>query len=156
MQMQSYKSPKTEVKDSPIKGKGLFAKENINKGELIFIKSGHIVDCDTADKLEAELGEYCLQITDDFMLCPTTSEEVQNTAIYINHSCDPNVGPEGQVSFVAMRDVAAGEELCYDYAMTTARDYEMKCNCGSLKCRKVITGDDWKLTELQARYGEHF
>jgi SET domain-containing protein len=156
MELTSYKSSKTEVKDSPIKGKGLFAKEDIVKGELLFIKSGYIVDLATAETLEAELGEYCLQITDNFFLCPTTPTEVEATAIYINHSCDPNVAPDGQISFVALRDVKAGEELCYDYAMTTARDYRMECHCGSQNCRKMITGEDWKSSELKAKYGNHF
>lgn len=136
MGLKSYKSLKTEVKESPIKEKGLFAKEDIKKGKLLFIKGGHIVSKAKAKELESQLGEYCLQVTENLLICPTTPEEVKDTAIYINHSCDPNVGVDGQVSFIAIRDVLKGEELCYDYAMTTDRDYEMQCNCGSSKFLK--------------------
>ena len=154
--MKSYRSPKTEVKESDLNGKGLFAKEYIKKGELIFIKAGHIVDYGEAKKLELKLGEYCLQITDKFFLCPTTEEEVKNTAIFINHSCEPNVGPDGQISFVALRDIKVGEELFHDYAMTTDRPYELKCNCKCSNCRRIISGNDWKIKKLQDKYGENF
>jgi len=155
--IKSYRSPKTEIRKSPIKGRGLFAKKDIKKGEIIFIKSGHIVEgYKEMIKLEKKLGEYDLQITDEFYLCPKTKEEVKDTAIFINHSCDPNVGPDGQITFVAIRDIKAGEELYYDYAMTTDRNYRLKCSCGSKNCRKIITGKDWKLKSLRKKYGNHF
>ncbi|HLC76788.1 MAG TPA: SET domain-containing protein-lysine N-methyltransferase [archaeon] len=157
MRLKSYRSPKAEVREkSKIQGKGLFAKVPIKKGELVFIKGGHIVDYEESKKIEAKFGEYCLQITDTFFICPKTKDEVKDTAIFINHSCNPNVGPDGQVSFVALRKIKAGEELCYDYAMTTSRKYRLVCNCGSRDCRKTITGDDWKLRSLQTKYGKHF
>src|SRR3989344_1957497 len=156
-QLKSFRSPKCEVRNiSKIQGNGLFAKEDIKKGELVFIKAGHIVDHQTHLDLENRLGEYCLQITHDYYLCPTNEEEVRDTAIYINHSCEPNVGPEGQISFYALRDIKAGEELVYDYAMTTDREYKLECKCGSKNCRKVITGDDWKRKDLQKKYSIHF
>jgi len=154
--IKSYRSPKIEIRGSEKQGKGLFAEEDIKEGEIVFIKNGHIVNHEEMMELEERLGEYSLQITDDFYLCSRTQEEVESTAIFINHSCDPNVGPDGQVSFVALRDIEFGEELCYDYAMTTDRDYSLDCNCGSQQCRGVITGKDWQLEELQDRYGDNF
>ena len=155
--IKSYKSPKTEVKQkSKIEGNGLFAKKDIKKGETVFIKTGHIVNLKEAKKIEAKFGEYCLQISDHFFLCPKTKEEIKTTAIFINHSCNPNVGPDGQITFIALRDIKAGEELCHDYAMTTDRPYRLKCNCGSSNCRKIITGSDWKLKKIQRRYKNHF
>ena len=55
-----------------------------------------------------------------------------------------------------MRDSAAGEELCHDYAMERSDDYHLDCRCGSPLCRGKVSGDDWKLPELQARYGDYF
>ena len=154
--IKSWKSPKTEVRESYKQGKGLFAKENITKGEVIFIKSGHIIKVKEAMEIERKIGEYSLQISEDFCLCPKTKEEVKDTAIFINHSCEPNVGADGQITFVALRDIKAGEELCYDYAMTTTRPYRLECSCGTKSCRKIIIGEDWKRKGLQKKYGDHF
>ncbi len=48
--------------------------------------------------------------------------------IFSNHSCDPNLAVQGQIVFVALRDIAAGEELTHD----------------------------WKKTELQVKYAGRF
>ena len=77
-------------------------------------------------------------------------------SVFINHSCDPNVGFRGQVVYVAMRPIRAGEELCHDYAMERSDDYELECHCGSTLCRGMVTGEDWKSPELQQRYGRYF
>src|SRR5262249_23495802 len=65
-------------------------------------------------------------------------------------------GGQGQIVFVAMRDVAAGEDLTLDYA-TIEHDVEpMDCRCGAPGCRRVITGQDWRRPELQKQYGNSF
>lgn len=51
--------------------------------------------------------------------------------IFSNHSCEPNIGVQGQIIFVAMRDIAAGEELTHDWATTDDDNYEMRCHCGA-------------------------
>jgi len=73
----------------------------------------------------------------------------------INHCCDPNVWLDG-LDLVARRDIAAGEELCMDYA--TFCGPEMKpfdCLCTSPLCRDVVRGTDYLLPELRQRYGDH-
>lgn len=97
-----------------------------------------------------------MQIDDDFYLTPGSLEEVADMSVFINHSCDPNVGFLGQVTYVAMREIKAGEELCHDYAMERSDDYLLECRCGSPLCRHQVTGDDWKSSELQSRYGQYF
>lgn len=155
--IKSYRSPKTEVRESKIGGKGLFVKEDIKKGEIVFIKSGCIVKLEEALEYNKKFGSYySLQINDEFCLCPTSEEEVKDTVVFINHSCDPNIGPDGQITFVALRDIRAGEELYHDYATTLTHYFKLKCNCGSKNCRDIITGNDWKLKELQNRYKNHF
>jgi len=151
-----YRSPKTEVKKSSIEGVGLYAKEDIGKGEVVSLKTGHIVTEEQLKKVEEECGDYWLQVRDNFFLTPLTKKEAKDTALYINHSCDPNVGADGDIGLVTMRDVAKGEELCFDYAMDTTTDYRLECNCGSKLCRKIVTGEDWKRKDLQDRYGMHF
>lgn len=72
--------------------------------------------------------------------------------IFSNHSCDPNIGVQGQIVFVALREIAMGEELTHDWATTDDDDYSMTCRCGAETCRGVITGRDWQNKELQRKY----
>ncbi len=153
---QTYRSPKIVIKQSSKGGKGLFAKEDILQDEIIAIKNGHIVATDEAMKLDKEIGDFSLQISEDFYICPKTEEEVKDIVIFINHSCNPNIGMDGQISYVAMRNIQKGEELCLDYAMTLTNHYKLDCNCGSNNCRRIVTGNDWKNEELQKRYNKYF
>ena len=72
-----------------------------------------------------------------------------------NHSCDPNIGVQGQIIFVAMRDINAGEELTHDWATTDDDTYEMACACGAPQCRKIITGQDWRRQDVQEKYRDY-
>ncbi|MBU1204625.1 MAG: SET domain-containing protein-lysine N-methyltransferase [Nanoarchaeota archaeon] len=154
--IKCYRSPKTEVRQSNIGGVGLFAKDNISKGEIVFIKAGHIVQYKEAMKCNKDIGEFDVQISDDFFLVPKSKDEIKDLVVHFNHSCNPNAGPDGQITFTAIRNICKGEEITCDYATITTYPYKLECNCGNKECRKVITGDDWKLKELQERYGNHF
>jgi hypothetical protein len=75
----------------------------------------------------------------------------------INHSCEPNCGMRNATTIVAMRDIAAGEELTFDYAMSDASAYdEFDCNCGTSLCRGRVCADDWRLDTLRHRYKGFF
>ncbi len=77
----------------------------------------------------------------------------------INHSCDSNLWMLDEVTLVARRDIARGEELTLDYALTTAEPtwtLDRPCQCGSVRCRHTITGNDWLLPDMPRRYHEHF
>jgi SET domain-containing protein len=153
----SYLSPKTEVRSSPIQGRGLFAIADIVKNEIVAVKGGHIVTRDQLRELTPRLGPAEVQIADDLFICPATEDERESSMIFSNHSCDPNIGVRGQIVFVAMRDIRAGEELTHDWAMTDDDDdSSMICNCSAQNCRGVITGKDWRRPELQARYAGYF
>ena len=120
------------------------------------MKTGHIVTADQLPGITATVGDLALQIHDRFYLSPISREEIDRLTIFINHSCDPNVGFDGQIVYVAMRDIEPEEELCHDYAMERTDDYSLECRCGSDICRGRITGEDWKNPELQQRYGNYF
>ena len=154
--MKTWRSPKIEVRDNTLAGRGVVAIENIAKDEIVAIKAGNIITRDEIEAATRSAGDLALQIDDDFYIAPRTPDEADDMSVYINHSCDPNVGFRGQVVYVAMRDIAAGEELCHDYAMERSDDYRLDCHCGSPLCRGKVSGEDWKLPELQARYGEYF
>jgi uncharacterized protein len=153
----SCRSPKTEVRDSKIHGRGLFATANIAKDEIVAVKGGHIISREQLrDKVTPLLGPVEIQIDDDLFIAPVTEEEREGSMLYTNHSCDPNLGMHGEITFVAMRNIRAGEELTHDWGMTDDDDYSVECNCGAPNCRKILTGKDWQRPKLQARYAGYF
>lgn len=152
MENLSYISTKAAVKESRIHGKGLFAIEPIAKGEIVCIKGGHIFNRQTLREVMELVGPAEIQIAEDFFIGPLSEQEREPSMIFSNHSCEPNIGVQGQIVFVALRDIAAGEELTHDWATTDDDTYEMKCNCGAETCRKVITGQDWRKKDLQEKY----
>jgi SET domain-containing protein len=157
MIQMSYRSSKTEVRESKIHGHGLFAVADIAKDEIVAIKGGHIVDRKTLrEKITPALGPVEIQIDDDLFIAPVTEEERELSMLYSNHSCEPNLGVRGEITFVAMRDIRAGEELTHDWAMTDDEDYSVECNCGAANCRKILTGKDWRRADLQKRYTGYF
>jgi len=145
-----YVSPKLEVRQTESKGNGLFAKAPVQRGELLLIVAGTI---STPEQL-AELNHtFSIQVEENLYISPIGDQD----AYRINHSCDPTAGPVGQITFVALRDIAADEEICYDYAMTDGTPYdEFGCACGSKHCRGRVSGNDWQLPELWERYARHF
>jgi uncharacterized protein len=156
--MGSYVSPKIEARDSSIEGKGLFAVERILRGEVVVDSTeapGRVVSSREAEPDGRRYEEYDLQIGRDFVLVKRDKDDLE-TADFINHSCAPNCGVSNTFQFLAMRDIAPGEEITYDYVMTDSYEYEMECACGESFCRGVITGDDWRDKELQAKYAGFF
>ena len=154
--MKTYRSPSIVVRSDTLSGRGVVALEKIHRDEIVAIKAGHIVRADELARINQEVGDFALQIDETFYLSPRSLAEVDDMTVFINHSCDPNVGFRGQVVYVALRDIEIGEELCHDYAMERSDDYALDCHCGSPLCRQTISGNDWKLPELQARYGHYF
>ena len=152
----SYLSGKTAVATSAIEGKGLFAVKPIAKGEIVAVKGGHIVGRDELPQLRRRLGPAEIQIAEDLYIAPLSEEEREGSMIFSNHSCEPNIGVCGQIMFVAMRDIAAGEELTHDWAMTDDDDEAMTCRCGAASCRGTVTGKDWMRPDLRSRYAGYF
>src|SRR5687768_8307552 len=152
----SYRSPKTAVRRSGIAGRGLFADAAIAEGEIVCVKGGHLLTKAEFSKHRGVANEAELQVADDLFLAPVSEAEFEGVMMFLNHSCEPNVGIQGQIVFVAMRDVAAGEELTLDYGTIDHDAEPMACRCGAAACRGTITGEDWRRPELQRKYGEHF
>jgi hypothetical protein len=152
----SWRSPKIEVRQSPIHGHGLFATDDFVRGEIVMVKGGHIVHRAQLAEINAQLGPVEIQIADDLFIAPVTAEEREGSMLYSNHSCDANLGMCGNIIFVARRGIGAGEELTHDWCTTDDDSYSVECKCGSANCRKVVTGKDWQKPELQRRYSGYF
>jgi uncharacterized protein len=140
------------MRSSPIHGVGTFTTHAIHAGERLIWVSGGIVytseDWRTGRVQLAPEQYNEAQIGDDLFIATPKS-----LYYYVNHSCDPNM-----LNDVAWRDIAAGEEITTDYAYGEASpNYRLEpCSCGSSICRACVTGNDWKLPELQQRYRGYF
>ena len=148
---QSWLTPAAENRPSEQKGGlGVFAREPIAAGTTVAAFGGAAVDRRELAALGEAVQHHSLQIDEELYLA---SVPPFDPADYVNHSCDPNCGIVGSVLLVAMRDIAADEEICFDYAMTDSDDYDQfECGCGTDLCRQVVSGDDWKRPDLRDRY----
>lgn len=153
-QYYSYLSPKVESRPNPRKGNcGIFCLESIPKDEIIALWGGRILAADEIDPEMPNFTQQVLQIEDEFFLM---APEMEPSDCF-NHSCEPNAGMTGQIGLIAMRDIAVGEEVCFDYAMCDGSKYdEFDCSCGMPKCRGHISGEDWRRPELWHVYAGYF
>lgn len=157
----SYQSPKLEIRGSGVQGIGTIAVAPIAKGEVLVVTNGRVLTREQA--ASGRLPLHPFQIEGDLHLGPDDDESENYDGIFaVNHSCEPNAGLRGQVTLVAMRDIAAGEEICFDYAMTDSapegesETYRMNCLCGKPACRRVVTDHDWRKPELRDKYRGYF
>jgi len=151
----AYLSAKLAVRAHPKKGGlGVFACQPVKAGELLAVWSGELCDWDELHRLPLERRQHSLQVEENLYLVTTILNEA---ADYVNHSCNPNAGLDGQIVIRAMRNIAVGEEVCYDYAMSDGSPYdEFACACGTPNCRRQITGNDWRCADLQRKYASWF
>ena len=152
--MASYLSPKLETRARPDIGEeGIYALEPLEKEELLIVWGGDIVDEEELRQLPEELKKMTAQVEEGLFQVSRDP----SPGDHINHSCDPNAGMRGQIAIVAMRPIAAGEEICIDYAMVDGTPYdEFDCACGAAACRGHISGNDWQRPELWDRYAGYF
>lgn len=127
-------------------GKGLFADASIAAGTVICKVSGKQMDFHTTLQMN-EKESHGLQIDfDSYILC-------EAPFLYSNHSCEPNCALNKKLEMFALRDIAAGEELLWDYSTSMLeRHWTMQCACGSSNCRQVIRDFDLLPMELQRYY----
>lgn len=153
----SYLSEKTIKKESATHGTGLYAQGDLKKGEIIAVKGGYIMPRSEWLAIEEKVGFAAeIQISENLVIAPRKKEEARGCMMALNHSCAPNVGVLGSITYITMRDIKPGEELCLDYAMIDDFEGSMNCSCGAKECRRVISGKDWQKHELQKKYKGYF
>lgn len=156
--MKSCSSPKVEMRQSVVHGKGLFAKESISAGEIVVNFDGgrgQFITLVEADSLYDRGNDHMIQVGENLFFAAVSDSDME-TEDLINHSCNPNCGIHGSLCIVAMRNIAVNEEITFDYAMSESSQYHVVCKCGNNNCRKIITGDDWKIKKLQNKYRGFF
>ncbi|MBE9040019.1 SET domain-containing protein-lysine N-methyltransferase [Oscillatoriales cyanobacterium LEGE 11467] len=133
------------VRDIEPKGKGVFAARNFSKGETV--ASGRKV------RILPQRTPHSIQMDFDLHVL------IDEPAVLINHCCQPNTGvrnnPWGGYDFVALIDIAAGDEITFDYE-TTETEFSAKFQsaCNVSECRKQLCGFFHLPTEVQKSYGE--
>lgn len=148
---ECWLSPAAKVGGSPIEGLGLFAVREIPAGEPVMRLGGQVIDDTALASLTPPYSSLCVGDGEHVLIDPA------HPVRYGNHSCDPNLWHEDATTVVARRAIGKGEELTIDYATHTISSlWSMHCQCGSSQCRGTVSGDDWKRSDLQARYGAHW
>ena len=152
--VQNFLTPLAEPFGTPPHGFGSRATAVIPAGTSVATFGGTAVTHVDFDEHDADRRSRSIQVEANLIfLGPPTREPGDS----INHSCEPNCGMRNATTIVAMRDVAIGEELTFDYAMSDASDYdEFNCNCGTSLCRGRVCADDWQLDTLRHRYKGFF
>ncbi len=139
--VHGYISPKTETRISPIQGLGLFAKQNIQKGEIVAAWGGCVTTKSEIKRLSKDIGfHYALELYPGFYLAERNEKEL-DSADFINHSCNSNCKNINKFVMTAKRDIAKNEELTSDFSNHKKTGEKFTCNCGSKNCKKVIYFD---------------
>jgi hypothetical protein len=138
-----------EVRSSPIQGLGAFAAQPIRKGTRVVEYVGERISPKAADARYDDDNAAHVHV----LLFTVDKKTVidagvgGNDARFINHSCEPNCETvvEGKRVYVdALHDIAAGEELTYDYNLTREGKYDAQtearyaCHCGAQTCRGTM------------------
>ena len=125
------------IRSSAIHAAGCYTTADICKGARVIEYTGHILTKDQADKAYDESPiTYLFGLGAGKMVI-----DGHSMAMFINHSCDPNCETEeenGHVWIKAIRNIAAAEEITYDYCLYDGGDDEAVCNCGTGKCRGTM------------------
>lgn len=120
--------------ESKIEGIGIFASENIKKGEIVAIFEGRKISKNEADELYTQGFDYLLQIDNELFLY------LEEDSKFINHCCNPNTSfllQNGEL--IALRDINKNEEITFDYSTNENTDFIIEnCRCNSQNCRKKI------------------
>ncbi|CAK1548046.1 unnamed protein product [Leptosia nina] len=136
-------------------GWGLRARHHVRRGELVALYCGELLTCTTADAREMDQYMFALEVKHDLLeqcndktlLC-VDAAKFGSAARFINHSCHPNLAPVRvftecrdlrlpTVALFALTDIAALEELTFDYGdkFWSVKSKRMKCECGTSECR---------------------
>lgn len=135
-------NPKIDKRNlSEINRYGLFAKEVILEGELIWsptenhIKKISLTEFEKLSTKDKQIWiDHCYQIDDYFQM------DIDDTR-FMNHSCEPNTMDfpvDSPTMIVAMRNIEKNEEVTWNYLPFMNPYQEFSCNCGSKNCVGVV------------------
>jgi hypothetical protein len=138
-----------EVRNSELHGLGVFAAKPIKKGTRIIEYIGDKISHAEADRryeTKDDTDNHTFLFSVDRKLVIDAGAD-GNDARYFNHSCDPNcesVIEDRRVFIEAIKDIAVGDEMTYDYQIGRERtdppniDEIYACKCGAKDCRGTM------------------
>ena len=140
---------RTQVRESGVHGKGVYAIRPIKAGDKVLEYKGRIITWHEAQDIHPHDPSqpnhtFYFHLADGHVI---DGKQDGNSARGINHACEPNLeaGQEGNRVFLkALRDIDIGEELFYDYALmidarkTAKVKKEHACLCGAPNCRGTM------------------
>jgi SET domain-containing protein len=134
------------IRSSSIHAAGCYTTSFIANGSQVIEYTGPRITKERADELYQDSPTtYLFGIGNG-----ATVIDGHGTAMFLNHSCDANCETdevEGKVWIKAIRDIAPGEELVYDYNLYDGDEDPASCNCGSAQCRKTM----YSVQEMERR-----
>ncbi|KXU35444.1 hypothetical protein AXK11_06600 [Cephaloticoccus primus] len=140
---------------SRIHGGGLYARKPIPKGTRVIEYVGERITKAEAlrreqRRLAAGGSVYVFELNARYDI---DGDVPWNLARLINHSCEGNCETDiirGHIWIIASRDIAAGEELSYDYGFDYAEWRNHPCRCGSPKCVGYIVHQKhrWRVRKI--------
>jgi len=132
--------PGLVVRSSSIHAAGCYTTRSIRKGVRICEYDGPRMS-----KAEADTRYESRSVTYLFACGKNIVIDGFGTAMFINHSCDPNCETEqdedGRIYISSIRDIAAGEELTYEYNLHDSDEDDQDCYCGAAACRRTMFSD---------------
>ena len=125
------------IRSSAIHAAGCYTTARIASGTRVVEYTGPRITKEQADeKYQDSLTTYLFGIGDGSVVI-----DGHGTAMFINHSCDPNCQTDeknGRVWIRAIRNIESGEELTYDYNLYDGDEGDAFCNCGAKSCRQTM------------------
>jgi hypothetical protein len=157
---RTWVDPRQDFRASATQGVGSFALAPIPCEEAVEVIGGVLMDEEEFRVFARKSARYnAIQVDEGLHLVERPEVTEQRAGGSLNHSCDSNLWMADEVTLVARRDIATGEELTVDYALFTVQpgwELDRPCRCGAPNCRGAIKGEDWRLPEVQGRYYPYF
>jgi hypothetical protein len=141
---------KVVIQQTPdARGWGLYAEQSFQKGDVVMqARSLQVATFQDSHSIQIGWGTHIL---------------VDLPARFVNHICgratlgiqivQPTTKEVNMIDFVALQDIAVGDELLWDYESSEYVINNFACACGSPVCRKQLRGFRHHGEAVVAGYG---
>ncbi|MCB1309984.1 MAG: SET domain-containing protein-lysine N-methyltransferase [Leptospiraceae bacterium] len=156
-------SPALELKDTGKYGLGVFAREDIETGQILYDEAGAdrtyftrtaILNHPRTDYMRT----FSYVIGTNTYYSGTPEDVTRDITNFMNHSCDPNAWFDSDSRMRARRPIRKGEEVVCDYATFESEisfHRGLRCACGSEQCRGILTGTEYRDYNFRRKYEGH-